>query len=287
MFDQEKIYQMLYDKEWVSLCETIFNTSKYSKDSESLSSDLIVLQTIKVFEDEFLTDIETLSLKKKSKIYAEAIPLLLMEKKLFTKKFTSKLIESKLNFLYENDQPGFISYYSTNQNHPLANKLMKKINTEKPEVIANARQEKVSIKATSTINGPPKTINLFKSPQEKYFFEAMREAYPTFHPYPNVALSCVLDFKKIENLLTQKEKSFYFKAIIDCVVFDSNKDYKPLYFFELDSRYHDTENSKINDAMKKSIFKKANVKLVSIRHDDANEASTQNFKQMIFDMVRN
>ena len=115
----------------------------------------------------------------------------------------------------------------------------------------------------------------------------MWEAYPTFHPYPNVAMSCVLDFKKIENLLTQKEKFYYFKAIIDCVVFDSNKDYKPLYFFELDSRYHDTEDSKINDSMKKSIFEKANVKLVSIRHDDASEASIENFKQMIFDMVRN
>jgi hypothetical protein len=288
MFDQEKIYQMLYEKQWMSLCETLFTASKYSKDSDiNLTSDPIVLQAIKVFENEFLSDIETLPIEKKSKIYKEAVPLLQMEKKLFSEKFNSELVKSKLNFLYENDRNSLMSYISTNQNHPLAKKLIKKVKSKNPEVFANARQEKVSIKSTSTINGVPKTINLFKSPQERYFFEAMRAVYPTYHPYPNVALSCILDFKKIEDLLTPGEKKFYFKSIIDCVVFDSNKEYKPLFFFELDSSYHDNEKSKINDALKKSIFEKANVKLVSIRHDNANEASKENFEKIILDLVRN
>jgi hypothetical protein len=288
MFNQEKIYQMLYEKQWTSLCETLFKASKYSKDSViNLASDPIVLQAIKVFENEFLSDIETLPIEKKSKIYKESFPLLQLENKLFSEKFKSELVESKLNFLDENDSNSLMSYISTYQNHPLAKKLIKKVKSKEPEVFANARQEKVSIKSTSTINGAPKTINLFKSPQERYFFEAMRAAYPTYHPYPNVALSCILDFKKIEDLLTPGEKKFYFKSIIDCVVFDSTKEYKPLFFFELDSSYHDNEKSKINDALKKSIFEKANVKLFSIRHDNANEASKENFEKIIIDLVRN
>ena len=42
----------------------------------------------------------------------------------------------------------------------------------------------------------------------------------------------------------------------------------------------------MNDKMKKNIFKKANVKLVSIRLDDPSKASVEHFQEIIYDLVR-
>ena len=64
--------------------------------------------------------------------------------------------------------------------------------------------------------------------QEVDFFMGVRDVYQMFVVYPNVALSCVIDFKKIQKSLSEEEKTFFFRGIIDCVVFDQHNNYKPI-----------------------------------------------------------
>lgn len=164
--------------------------------------------------------------------------------------------------------------------------MLREIRAKKPEVIADARREHVSIRATTTTDGRAQTTNLFKSKQEQHFFEAVRDAFPTYHPYPNVAVSCVLDFDAIKARLGQPERDYFFRAIIDCVVFDTKDGYEPKFFIELDSHFHDGQRAKENDALKNSIFNAANVKLIRIRAHQDSETTIQRFKQLVLEVMR-
>lgn len=117
------------------------------------------------------------------------------------------------------------------------------------------------------------------------FFEAVRSAFPTFYPYPNVAVSCVIDYEAIKNALTTAEREYFFKAIIDSVVFDNCDGYEPKYFVELDSHYHDNQLAEKNDRMKDAIFNAANVKLIRIRLHDHWDASVEQFKQLVLEVM--
>jgi hypothetical protein len=63
---------------------------------------------------------------------------------------------------------------------------------------------------------------------------AVRENFQMFVVYPNVSLSCLIEFDKIKSNLSQEERNFFFRGIVDCVVFDQHESYKPIKFFELD-----------------------------------------------------
>lgn len=132
------------------------------------------------------------------------------------------------------------------------------------------------------------TINLLKSKQEVDFFNAVRSCYMNFFIYPNVALSCIIDFEKIEAELTEQEKAYFFKSIVDCVVFkEENNNYKPCFFFELDSIYHDTEKMKQNDNKKNRIFELSGLKLIRIRPKREEKLNEENFKIAINEAIGN
>ena len=84
----------------------------------------------------------------------------------------------------------------------------------------------------------------------------------------------------INTELTADEKEYFYKGIVDFVVFDQAKEYKPVHFYELDSAYHDTDERKKKDNLKDSIFSKAGVKIVRIRKEDKS-VSVQEFIQLI------
>ncbi len=60
----------------------------------------------------------------------------------------------------------------------------------------------------------------------------------------------------------------------------------PMYFFELDSPFHDNIRARGNDAMKDAIFLAANVKLMRIRAYTAEEATVSKFKELVFELMR-
>ncbi len=89
--------------------------------------------------------------------------------------------------------------------------------------------------------------SMFNSYQESEFFIALKKVFDTYQVYPNVALSNIIQYDLIKDNLTQLERNFFFKSSIDFAVFEPFKNYFPVYFFELDSVYHDTQEQKDKD----------------------------------------
>lgn len=280
MFDRESLFQMLANKDWDSLAKVLY------KNSDLIHSDPIIHLAIQLFENEFFRSVKPLSPKEKLSKF-EYIGLVLdLKQKSFTESFATRFIDEKLEALQFLKSDQLLSFAAAHQNRPLAQKIIKEIQSAQPEVIADARRENVTIKATKTNANYSKIINLFKSKQEENFFEAIRKAFPTFHPYPNVAMSSVLDFNLIRSSLTRDQEEYFFRAIIDSVVFDPSEHYKPVYFFELDSHFHDNDRARKNDEMKNKIFEAANVKLIRIRAHDLKETSVTKLNELVSEVMR-
>jgi hypothetical protein len=122
---------------------------------------------------------------------------------------------------------------------------------------------------------------LFKSEQEHLFYKALQSVFPTFIIYPNVVISNIFDLGQIKAHLTDTQQRFYFNGVIDFVVYDADGLQDPLYFFELDSSYHDTEDAKRRDGLKDGIFAAANIPLHRIRLHNKTLTTTHDFKGMI------
>ncbi|HHG3261878.1 TPA: DUF2726 domain-containing protein [Vibrio parahaemolyticus] len=82
--------------------------------------------------------------------------------------------------------------------------------------------------------------------------------------YPNVAVSNLFDFEEIKGQLATDERDYFFKAIIDFVIYDP-VDYTPKFFFEVDSVYHDTAEATIRDNKKNKFFDVAGITLHRVR----------------------
>lgn len=98
-------------------------------------------------------------------------------------------------------------------------------------------------------------------------------------------MSCAIDIDAIRDSLSPEEREYFFKAIIDFVLYDPKTGHEPIHFFELDSKYHDGEKARRNDALKNSIFSAAGIKLVRIRAFVANETTASDFKKLVLDLV--
>lgn len=109
------------------------------------------------------------------------------------------------------------------------------------------------------------TQSLFKSQQERWFFQAVRHVFPTYLVYPNVALHAALDFEALREQLTPEERTYFFRALLDCAVFDQEHDYRPCFFFELDSPLHDDPERQARDAQKDRILALAGHRLYRVR----------------------
>jgi len=271
---------MLLNKEWDGLARILYDNSGL------LQSDPVINQAIQLFEGEYFSDIQSLSPKEKLSALEYPGIVLDLKQKSFSDEFIFRFINEKLKVMQLLDSDGLISFAASHQKFPLAQQILQDIQERKPELMANERRENVSIKATKIVKGEAKTIKLFKSQQENNFFEAIRLSFPTYHPYPNVALSSIINFEGIQKDLSSAQKNYFFRAVIDSVVFDAVDGYKPMYFFELDSHYHDSGKAKENDDMKNAIFEKANVKLIRIRAYESEEATVKKFQGLVLEIMR-
>lgn len=280
MIDPEQLFQYLADKNWAAISAYVHQNSK------SIGKSPLVAKAIEVFEQEFFKETDSLDLNSRKEAYSYPGLIIEIGKHAFSEDFISKFIDKKIELLKALKSDSLIGFASANQHRESARLVIKEFKQVQPEVIADARREKVSIKSNEVTNAKPKVINLFKSLQEQYFFEAVREAFPTYHPYPNVALSSVIDFEAIQTQLSSEEKSYFFRSLIDVVVFDTRYAYEPKFFIELDSVYHNSKRSQKNDSLKNNIFSAANIKLIRIRFYDQSEISVSKFKDLVIEIMR-
>jgi hypothetical protein len=147
-----------------------------------------------------------------------------------------------------------------------------------PKVLEHSQKEQIKVTENQNIANENHTNSLFKSHQELEFFMAVREIFQMYIVYPNVALSCLINFDKIKDNLLQEERNFFFRGIVDCVVFDQHDNYKPIKFFELDSHYHDLQDQRLKDDYKNKILSLAGQKLYRIRKISNNQGKSEFMK---------
>ncbi|SHK85382.1 DUF2726 domain-containing protein [Rhodothermus profundi] len=116
---------------------------------------------------------------------------------------------------------------------------------------------------------PATPPSLFRSEQEFVFFQAVRDVFPTYLVYPNVALSCLIDYERMADLLNASERRYVLRALVDCVVFDPNDAYRPRYCFELDSPLHAEPARRRRDVLKARVLQQAGLPLYRIRPPSA------------------
>ena len=134
-----------------------------------------------------------------------------------------------------------------------------------PVPVAHGQEDVLHLSARPPEAATDATISLFKSQQEEAFFLAVREVFPTYLAYPNVALSSLVDYDAVQDRLSGKERQYFFRGLVDCVVFDQHAGYRPRFFFELDSPLHDEEAQQTRDRYKDHILAVAGQTLYRIR----------------------
>lgn len=135
-----------------------------------------------------------------------------------------------------------------------------------PEPVAHDQQDEIEWRMRPALTENEAVVSLFKSAQERDFFLAAREVFATYLIYPNVALASVLDYDRLRDRLSAEERRYFFGGRVDLVVFDQHDDYRPRYFFELDSPLHDDEARRQRDRHKERILALAGQTLHRIRH---------------------
>ncbi len=139
------------------------------------------------------------------------------------------------------------------------------------------------------VNNPTNSklqIPLFKSKQEIEFYYALRDYYPNHLIYPNVSLSCIIDYNNIKNNLTDEELDYFLKAIVDCVIFkQEDNNFYPEICFELDSIFHDEEKQLKKDNLKNQILTKSGHTIYRIRCKENNSPNREELKKLIKEKV--
>lgn len=110
--------------------------------------------------------------------------------------------------------------------------------------------------------------SLYRSDLERRFHRAVVEVFPHFLAVPNAAVQAVVDFEAVKDHLTEQERTYFFRALIDVVVFDPQREMRPVYLFEVDSPYHDDADAKHRDEMKNRIIDLAGARLYRLRPAD-------------------
>lgn len=272
--DYEQIYKLTFLKQWSELLPLVH---KYSK---AASSDERVKMAVRTFEDEFFGDLD--KDVKNGNVQPLLENLFLLDRgktyQLSEERFTIvvvKLVEACRREGLMKKAYDYAKYCPKNK---VCAEIIELHQESLPRVVEHSQSNRITVTENRKIAHENCTTSLFKSNQEIDFFMGVREAFPMYVVYPNVALSCVINFEKIKDHLSQEERNFFFKGIIDCVVFDQCNSYKPTKFYELDSSYHDSPEQKQKDSYKDKILSLAGQKIYRVRKTSENQGRSEFMK---------
>jgi len=112
-------------------------------------------------------------------------------------------------------------------------------------------------------------LPIFRSKQEEEFYYALSTFYPQHLIGVNVSIQTVLNADSIQGQLSYRERTFFFRGILDAVVYDTEPSFLPIIAFEIDSPLHDDQNQIERDGLKDRILVHAGLRLVRIRPADS------------------
>lgn len=258
-YDREEVFQWIIRKDWANL------TKFLHAHAQQVDKDEILKSAIAMFIKQFIAELNS------GKVGPEFTPnisnlFVLHKTKLFRiaeEDFAVLVVE--LVRRNKDDKEQSLYYARLLPDDELCAETIRHHEAGLPKRINHSQGGILQVTENRNIAAVDFTKPLFNSQQEKDFFQALRQVFPRYDVYPNVALSCLINFEAIRSALTSQERSFFFNGIVDCVVFDQHRDHSPLYFFELDSVYHDTTEQKGKDQYKDKILSAAGQKLYRIR----------------------
>jgi hypothetical protein len=276
----EQVYQLMAQRKWSELIILLHDYHKVIPLDPSLEA------AFKTFESELNRNFDEFRQDDKFEQNLSYLNLIQSAKFYSFSDMTVKKLTIELVKLY--DSKGNIE-----QAHYFASRLpqdsfcasvIEKYTQTLPKVVMHSQSQSIRVTENKDISAANHTISLFKSPQEHDFFMAVREVFPLYIVYPNVALSTLVNFDKIQSNLSSDEKDYFFRAVVDCVVFDQHKEYIPIYFFELDSSSHDNEKQQAKDKIKDKILAIAGQKLYRIRKLSHSQGQNE-FMQLVREVV--
>ena len=278
MLSHETLYQLTYDRQWAALLDALH------QHHEAVAADVLLARAAETFITTFFEHLATADPAS----LADALEKFFL---LHTGGFYT-LPEARFEQVIEAlvtlhaDRPeaalGYARFCPENERCAA---VLNRHTPPDPEPVTHTQEAVLDLAVSPPLAETDATVSLFKSQQEADFFLAAREVYATYFVYPNVALSCLIDYDAVKEHLTSDERQYFFRGIVDCVVFDQHDGYRPLYFFELDSALHDTDAQRARDRYKERILALAGQRLHRIRKRDA-DAGRPEFVKLLKEIAK-
>lgn len=280
--DQERVYALLKDENWPELLSFIWSNS------DLIATDEILQNATKICEQVFFNNIEN---EKANESFpsdlATFVTLHSTEKHLLSDANFRRTVVLLVEIWADRDLAQAKSYADLLPDEDLCKTVILRHQATLPKLVEHSQNRAIRVTQNKNVSLLDARATLFKSKQELEFFYGVRNCFPHFIVYPNVALSCLFDLEIIKNGLKQNEIDYFFRAIVDCVVFDNKENLLlPAYFFELDSVFHDSAKAKEKDDMKDRIFAAAGQTLLRIRKSD-DDKSRADFEQLVREITEN
>ena len=281
--DTETVFQLVNKKDWQKLIDVFKDNNNYS----FIANEPVLKPLIdKYFIDELLTN-SSMKDDPAYKYYLQSFYMLHDHKKYSFqlsednyKKLIVKIVE------VEEELARAYDYAKKFPDEHICKKVIEEYQEKLPKVVRHSQERELYVTENKNIHDVDASIGLFKSNQEYQFYRAAREVFQMYLVFPNVAFNAVIGYDLIKSKLTDEEKNYFFSgALIDCVVIDSENNYKPIKFIELDSPYHDTEAQIIKDKMKDNILAKAGQKLIRVRRTTFKE-DEKDFIKLIRETIK-
>ena len=265
--NQETIYRLLYEQQWTPLLDVLY------RHREAIATDALLARAAETFVTTFFDHLDATPATD----VAGALEKLFL---LHTSGFYSlpkacfeQVVEALVG-LHADHPEAALGYARFCPDNARCAAILQRETPAAQAPLLHTQAAALDLTVSPPLHAPDATISLFKSQQEVDFFMAVREVYATYLVYPNVALSCLIAYERIKEHLSAEERQYFFRGIVDCVVFDQHEGYRPLYFFELDSRWHDTDVQRTKDRTKERILALAGQTLHRVRKRDTTTGRT-------------
>lgn len=256
--DHEALFRMVYDRRWADVLAFVH------RHRASIEADALLNRAVETFAAAFLDEVDWAG----SAGYGRELETLFLLHtggfyRLPPERFAQ--VVAHLVTLHAARPEVALGYARLCPDHPACAAFLRAHDTPPPTRVDHAHDASLELTRNHPEAGVDHTISLFKSQQEADFFLAAREVFATYLVYPNVALSCLVDYDALRDRLSPTERRYFFRAVVDCVVFDQHDGYRPRFFFELDSPLHDTDARRAGDRAKDRILALAGQHLHRLR----------------------
>jgi hypothetical protein len=258
-YDREEVFQWIMKKDWANL------TKFLHAHAQQVDKDEILKTAIATFIKQFIVELKAGKIGPDSTDNIGQLFILHRTKLFRIPDEDFGVLAVELVQRNKDNVEQALMYARSFPSHEVCAETIRRYEERLPKRVSHSQGNILQVTENRNIAVAAFTKPLFNSQQEKEFFQALRQVFPRYDVYPNVALSCLINFEAIKSNLSAEERSFFFSGIVDCVVFDQHRDHTPVYFFELDSVYHDTPEQRGKDQYKDNILSAAGQKLYRIR----------------------